>query len=268
MVIIASLHVHPVKSCRGYALESARLEASGLEHDREWMIVDATGRFVTQRELPSLALVGTAIAGRVLRLSAPGLEPLDVPLDREGPSRPVVVWNDRLNAFDEGDVAAEWLSTFLGRPLRLVRFDARAGRTSDPRWTGAVEARTRFSDGYALLAISRASLEDLNARLPVALPMERFRPNLVLDGLPPYGEDALGDLVAGDARLRRVKPCTRCVITATDQATGRVDGAEPIRTLRTYRWDAALRGVAFGQNLIVVRGEGATLRAGQRLDLG
>jgi uncharacterized protein YcbX len=98
--------------------------------------------------------------------------------------------------------------------------------------------------------------------------MERFRPNLVLDGLPPYGEDALGDLVSGDVRLRRVKPCTRCVITTTDQATGRVDGVEPIRTLKAYRWNAALRGVAFGQNLIVVSGEGATLRVGQQLDAG
>jgi uncharacterized protein YcbX len=132
-------------------------------------------------------------------------------------------------------------------------------------WTGGLDAYSRFADGFALLVISLASLEDLNARLPEPLPMNRFRPNLVLDGLAPYGEDAVGDLRVGEVRLRRVKPCTRCSITTTDQATGVVDGNEPIRTLRTYRWDAALRGVTFGQNFIVVSGAGADLRVGTEL---
>jgi uncharacterized protein YcbX len=265
VITLASLHVHPVKSCAGIALEQARVTDAGLEHDREWMIVTPDGRFVTQRERPRLALVGTRLAADALVLSAPGLEPLAVPFDHAGAPVEVTVWRDRCRAFDQGEAAARWLGAFLGGELRLVRFDPSHRRPSDAAWTGGLEALARFSDGFALLAISLASLADLNARLAVPLPMNRFRPNLVLDGLPAYGEDRLEDLVAGSVRLRRVKPCTRCIITTTDQSSGNRDGEEPLRTLKAYRWDAALKGVTFGQNLIVVAGAGEVLRAGQAL---
>jgi uncharacterized protein len=146
-----------------------------------------------------------------------------------------------------------------------VRFDPAHRRASDPAWTGGLTALNRFADGFALLAISRASLADLNERLAVPLPMDRFRPNLVLDGLPPYGEDQLEDLVAGAVRLRRGKPCARCRVTTTNQATGEVEGEEPLRTLKTYRWDPALKGVMFGQNMFVVAGAGEMLRVGMGL---
>jgi hypothetical protein len=188
-----------------------------------------------------------------------------VPLAGGGAAVTATVWRDHCRAFDQGEAAARWLGDFVGRPLRLVRFDPAQSRLSDPAWTGEVAAPNRFSDGFALLAISRASLADLNARLAAPLPMNRFRPNLVLDGLPAYGEDKVGDLVAGPVRLRRVKPCTRCRITTTNQATGEVEGEEPLRTLKGYRWDATLHGVAFGQNLIVVAGQGTVLRAGAEL---
>jgi uncharacterized protein YcbX len=268
VVTIASLHVYPVKSCRGLAVHEATLTAAGLEHDREWMVVSPEGRFLTQREEPRLALVVAGLADGGLTLSAEGAASVTVPLDFRGDSIEVTVWRDRCPARDQGGPVARWLSDFLGRPLRLVRFDAAHRRPSDAAWTGGVEALNRFSDGFALLAISRASLADLNARLREPLPMDRFRPNLTLDGLPPYGEDSLGDLVAGPVRLRRAKPCTRCAITTTDQATGLAAGDEPLRTLKTYRWDAALRGVAFGQNFIAVSGAGARLRAGQELRAG
>lgn len=262
MITLAALHVYPVKSCRGVAVAEARLTEAGLEHDREWMIVTADGRFVTQRELPRLALVETRLTADALVLAAPGLEPLTVPFDHAGEPVEVTVWRDRCRAFDQGEVAARWLSSFAGRPLSLVRFDPSRPRASDSAWTGGIAALNRFSDGFALLAISRASLADLNARLAVPLPMDRFRPNLVLDGLPAYGEDEVQDLVTGGVRLRRVKPCTRCRITTTNQATAEVEGEEPLRTLKTYRWDAALKGVAFGQNLIVVAGAGEVVRVG------
>jgi len=265
MLSLASLHLYPVKSCRGIAVTEATLTAEGLEHDREWMIVTPEGRFVTQREVPRLALIATDLSDDALTLAAPGLGRLVVPLESSGDSRQVTVWGDLCPAFDQGEPAARWLTELLGRPLRLVRFDAAHRRLSDSTWTGGVEAPNRFSDGYPILAISRASLDDLNARLPVPLPMDRFRPNLVLEGLPPYGEDALDDLLAGDVRLRRVKPCTRCAITTTNQATAEVEGDEPLRTLKSYRWDKALRGVTFGQNLIVVAGAGASLRTGMEL---
>jgi len=265
VITLAALHIYPVKSCRGIAQAAALLTDAGLEHDREWMIVTPEGRFVTQREEPRLARITTAIGDGALTLSTGEAGSCAVPLDRVGRMADAVVWRDRCAAFDQGDEPARWLSDLFGRELRLVRFDPRHERLSDRAWTGEVAARNRFSDGYALLAISRASLDDLNARLPAPLPMNRFRPNLELDGLAPYGEDTLGELVAGAVRLRRVKPCTRCSITTTDQSTGAVDGEEPMRTLKSYRWDKALRGVTFGQNLIVVAGAGSRLRAGQAL---
>jgi hypothetical protein len=268
LITVASLHVYPVKSCRGVELDTARLTEAGLEHDREWMIVTPEGRFVTQREQPRLALISTSLDDQQLHLSAPGAPGVTVPFDFDGEPMQVTVWRDRCQAHDQGEVAARWLSDVLGRPLRLVRFDPACRRPSDTAWTDGVDAVSRFSDGFALLAISLASLADLNARLATPLPMNRFRPNLVLDGLPPYGEDALGDLTVGGARLRRVKPCTRCSITTTNQATGAVEGDEPLRTLKTYRWDAALRGVTFGQNLIVVTAGGEHLRTGMELAPG
>ena len=265
MPLLSALHLYPVKSCRGIAVTEATVASAGLEHDREWMIVTPAGRFVTQRECPRLALIAPHLSDDALTLAAPGAGRLVVPLESCGDVRQVTVWGEHCPAFDQGEPAARWLSERLGRPLRLVRFDPSHRRLSDSTWTGGVEAPNRFSDGYPLLAISRASLDDLNARLPVPLPMDRFRPNLVLAGLPPYGEDALDDLVAGDVRLRRVKPCTRCAITTTNQATAEVEGDEPLRTLKSYRWDKALRGVTFGQNLIVVAGAGASLRTGMEL---
>ena len=266
MIMIANIFTYPVKSCRGVEHRSARLTDAGLEHDREWMFVAPGGRFLTQRELPALARVVVQVGDKGLRLEADGAGNVMVEFDRTGPSGEVTVWGDRVTAIDQGDSVARWASDFLGREVRLVRFHPGARRPSSREWTGEVEALTRFTDGYPLLVVSRASLDDLNGRLQDPLPVDRFRPNVVLDGLPPYGEDALGDLVADGLRLRVVKPCTRCVITTTDQTTGTVRGEDPVRTLRGYRWDARLKGVTFGQNTIVVEGAGRTLRVGMRFE--
>ena len=266
VITVADLLTYPVKSCRGIAHEAARLTAAGLEHDREWMFVGPGGRFLTQREEPRLAQVAVALQGGELRLSATGAGGVGVPLDLAGPPVEATVWGDRVAAVDQGDAAAAWITALLGREARLVRFDPAARRTSERAWTGEIEALNRFSDGYPLLVVSRASLDDLNSRLPDALPMNRFRPNFVLDGLPAYGEDGLHELESDGVRLRIVKPCTRCSITTTDQGTGALTGDEPLRTLRTYRWDAKLRGATFGMNTIVVEGAGRTLRVGASFD--
>ena len=268
MITLAELHVYPVKSCRGLAVESCALEAAGLEHDREWLVVTPEGRFLTQREWPRLALVVPRLEADRLVLCAPGQVDLQVPYEERGESCEVVVWRDRCRAFDAGNGAGEWFSEFLGGPVRLVRFDRTQRRLSDPAWAGDTQAVTRFSDGYALLAISRASLDDLNARLPAPLPVDRFRPNLVLEGLPPYGEDELRDFRIGEVRLRGVKPCSRCAITTTNQGTGQVEGDEPLRTLKSYRWNPALRGVTFGQNVIVVGAAGGRLARGMSVTVG
>lgn len=266
---VASLHVYPVKSCRGIALEEARLTPAGIEHDREWMVVTPEGRFVTQRELPRMALIGTALSPTGLLLTAPGMAPLPLPLagsgQDAGTAREVVVWADRCAALDMGEPAAGWFTQFLARPLRLVRFDPSGQRLSNSKWTGDVAATTRFTDGFAVLVISQASLEDLNTRMELPLPMNRFRPNIVLAGIAAYAEDRLDELTAPGLRLRVVKPSVRCIITTTDQERGEQQGGEPLRTLRSYRNDRTLHGVTFGQNAIVI--EPGLLRTGQQLSL-
>jgi len=266
MATLTGIHSYPVKSCRGISHDSALLTAAGLEHDREWMFVAPGGQFITQRDEPCLARVDVALFDGALRLSADGAGEVAVPLDLAGPRSSVTVWGDRCVGVDQGDDAATWIGSLLGREARLVRFDAATLRRSDTAWTGELDAFNLFSDGFPLLVVSRASLDDLNSRLPVAVPMERFRPNLVLGGLPPFGEDALHEIASGGVCLRIVKPCTRCVITTTDQRSGARESDEPLRTLKTYRWNAVLRGVAFGQNAIVVAGAGLRLDLGQAFD--
>ncbi|MFO1410878.1 MAG: MOSC domain-containing protein, partial [Steroidobacteraceae bacterium] len=172
------------------------------------------------------------------------------------------------DGIDAGDAAADWASRAIGTDCRVLRFDPRRARLSPAQWTGDIAAPNQFSDGFPLLVVNRASLEELNGRLGVPLPMNRFRPNLVLDGLAPWDEDRIGELAIGEVRLRLVKPCTRCSITTIDQQDGTPTGQEPLQTLRSYRFDAALRGILFGVNAIIVAGVGATLAAGAEVTVG
>ena len=260
---IAGLYCYPLKSARGLSLRSARLCDTGIEHDREWLIVDARGRFVTQREQPRLATLQVLLPADQLQLQAPGQPPLALQQAFTGTPCRVQIWRDECAAIDAGDQAAHWLSTWLGGDFRLVRFDRAQPRYSSRDWTGDIDAPTLFSDGYPLLVLSQASLDDLAARAGRFFPVERFRPNLLLDGVEAYAEDRIDELVIGDVRLRLVKPCTRCIITTTDQESGARDGEEPLRTLRGYRHDARLQGVTFAQNAVVLDGIGSLLTVGQ-----
>jgi uncharacterized protein YcbX len=264
---ITALNVYPVKSCRGIALTQGRLTATGFEHDREWLIITPEGRFLTQRERPLLAQIETALTRDQLVLRKPNGAELALPLDLTGPELEVTIWKDRCGAFDAGDHAANWLTEHLGKPARLVRFDQRRKRPCEAEWTQGVEAYSQFSDAYPWLLISQASLDELNTRLKQPLPMNRFRPNIVVDGLAPFGEDEVNEFIAGDVRLRAVKPCTRCAITTTDQITGERTTEEPLKTLKEFRFDRGLRGVTFGQNMILVSGLGHELKVGQRLEV-
>jgi uncharacterized protein YcbX len=264
---ISGLNVYPVKSCRGIASASLRLAATGFERDRHWMIVRPGGRFVTQRELPRLALVRTGFTRDGLRLSAPGMADIEVPERTKGATQDVIVWRDTCRAIDQGAAVSEWLTRLLGTDLRLVAFDRAGERLCKPEWTGATRAVTQFADAFSILAISEGSLADLNTRLLKPLPMERFRPNIVLDGLEPYAEDRIAELALDGVRLRLVKPCDRCIVTTTNQSTGEVEGDEPLRTLKTYRWSKELKGVLFGQNGIVIEGAGRELRVGDEFDI-
>jgi len=217
--------------------------------------------------LPRMALIGTAVTAEGLVLSAPGMTQQRIARDGMGEARAVTVWKFTGQGIDCGDAVAQWCSQFLDTSLRLVRFDAGTPRECNREWTGATRAITEFADGYPVLVISRASLGELNSRLPRPLPMERFRPNVVIDDVAAYDEDRIHELRADGIALRMVKPCTRCSITTTDQQTGAVDGVEPLATLKGYRHDRELMGVAFGQNAIIVSGVGKQLRVGQTFDV-
>lgn len=265
---ISGLYVYPVKSCKGLQVLAAQLTPRGLLHDREWMVVEAHGdpaRFITQRELPRLALIETGLSATALTLSAPGMELHSVDDAFEGAGRDVFVWRDTVHAIDQGAAVSGWLSDFLARDVRLVRFDPSVRRLCNYQYAGNTGAHTGFADGYPLLVIGSASLDDLNARLRSggadALPMNRFRPNLVVDGLEAYDEDHLSQLTCGEAVLQLVKPCVRCQITTTDQVTAQV-GTEPLRALAGYRNNPRLGGVTFGMNAIVTAGADSVLTSG------
>lgn len=261
-VSIAELYVHPVKSCARVALDRALVTETGLEWDRQWMVVDEHGEFVTQREVPRLALVRPTLRASDLVLRAPGMLALHLALDAIERETTVQVWNDRVRAGDMGDLAAQWFSDFLGQRVRLARFDPEVERTSDPRWTGGARAFTAFADAFALLVVSRASLAELNRRLALrsgaAVESNRFRPNLVLDGIGAHEEDWIDritfDGADGSVVLRVVKPCTRCSIPDVDPQLGELDhavGAE----LASYRADPRMGGaITFGMNAIVEQG--------------
>lgn len=269
-VTLESVHVYPVKSCAGTTPGEALLTETGFDLDRAWMVTDRDFEFVTQRELPRLALVRPTLKSEELILRAPGMLALHVALDRVEERCQARVWNDRVAAYDMGALCAQWFSDLLGRPLRLVRFDPEHERLADRAWTGAIAAPTALQDGYPLLVASVASLDEVNRRLGAAgeapVTMARFRPNLVLGGLEAHGEDHLDEVVFetadGPVRLKLVKPCGRCPIPDVDPATG-LAGHAVGDVLRSYRADPRLAGaITFGMNAIVVEGIDRQLRAG------
>lgn len=274
MPTITQINVYPVKSCKGIALDAAAVLESGLQYDRLWMVVDEAGDFLSQRQHPRMALVETALRFGTLVLRAPGMLRLDVPIDVEEDApetwRTVRVWGQAVQAVDEGELCAEWFSRFLGLRCRLVKFHPDARRVANRAWTGEIEVAHHFADGFPILLLSQASLDDLNARLAkkgvAPVPMDRFRPNLVLDGLDAYEEDYLSTLTGDGLVLRIVKPCTRCSVPNVDQATGQASN-EPGDTLQAYRANPRMDGaVCMGQNVIVAAGAGAVLRVGQALE--
>ena len=267
---LESIHLYPVKSCAGTAPSRAVLAETGFDLDREWMVVDANGVFVTQRELPRMALVQTALKGDELVLRAPGMLALHVAVDRIESRAEVEIWGQRVAAYDMGPLCAQWFTDFLGRPFRLARFDPDAARHADRRWTGELDATAAFQDAFPLLVASTASLAEVNRRLSLAgatpVTLARFRPNLVLSGLDAHGEDHLDQIVfAGDGgavRLKLVKPCARCPIADVDPERGEAGHAVG-DVLAQYRADPRVGGaLTFGMNAVIVEGIGRTLAAG------
>jgi uncharacterized protein len=246
-VVLSGLYVYPIKSCAGISITSAEVGATGLRHDRRWMLVDGAGEFMSQRAHPRMALISTHLSDGQLIASAPGMPDLPIPLRQEnGNLIDVEVWGDMNKGALVGEEADRWFGEFLRFPCRLVRKP-----DDDPRLVDSIYAQSgdqaSFADGFAFLLISEASLDDLNGRLENPLPMNRFRPNFVVRGSDAYAEDGWGRVHIGGIPFRVAEGCPRCAITTTDQETG-IRGKEPLRTLATYRkFDGE---VYFGRNLI------------------
>ncbi len=274
---IDALWVFPVKSCAGISVQQAVLTATGLAFDRAWMVVDAEGDMLTQRELPRMALIQPALTTDTLVLQAPGSADLHLPVQVPAAAMQVTrtqvrVWDDRVPAFDMGAAASAWLTEFLGNdfgPLRLVRFDTQHVRLSSAKWTQGVPALNQFSDGFPVLVASTASLDELNKRLlargEAAVDMRRFRANVVLGGVMAHDEDRIGTMTLGTVQLQPVKPCPRCPIPNIDPDSAQTHPAVS-DALQGYRQDARVNGaVTFGMNCIPLAGVGQVLRVGQRV---
>lgn len=246
-VRLTGLNIYPIKSAGGIPLSESELDEFGLRYDRRWMVVDEFGTFLSQRSHPRMALVTTSIGTGTLRVEAPDMPVLETPLDPAPTvATRVRVWKDGCAATWLGEKAARWFSEFLGTPCNLVHMADDTLRPADGKYAPA-GTRVSFADAFPFLLISEESLADLNRRLTHPLPMNRFRPNLVVAGAAPYEEDRWDRIEIGGLAFRIVKPCARCVITTTDQTTAQ-RGKEPLRTLGRYRkvWGK----VMFGQNAV------------------
>lgn len=279
MPVITQLYVYPVKSMQGIPLEKGELTVRGLRYDRNWMVVDGEGRFLTQREQPKLASLRVRLSDDHLYFTNPQGDSISVPLEyRPGTDTVTEIWGERCEALDEGDDISEWLTQTLRqsskKSLRLVRFKDAFRRNVDKKYLRGEDAHTAFSDGFPFLVTVEESLSMLNDRLintgAIPVSMDRFRPNIVIKGLEPFQENRLRQLVCADGRftLGIRKPCKRCKITTVDQQSGGIaDPKEPLRTLALMRTVPDRRGAFFGQNATLVSGEGIEIRRGDLVEI-
>ena len=260
---LSGLYVYPIKSAAGVAVERAEVEERGLRHDRRWMLVDGDGVFFSQRRFPRMALIRVGIEQDHLSVEAPDMPPLEVPLMPENNGRvQAEVWGDVVDAVPAGQDADRWFGEFFGGRYGLVHLPDDSVRPVDPDY-GSEGDHVSLADGFPFLTISEASLADLNARLEEPLPMNRFRPNLVVRGCAPFAEDHWKTVRIGGIPFRAVKRCARCAITTVDQDNAET-GKEPLRTLATFRKVGSK--VLFGQNL--VGDSTGTLSVGDAVETG
>ncbi|WP_305981689.1 MOSC domain-containing protein [Roseivirga thermotolerans] len=249
-IYVKNIYIYPIKSLGGIELTGSPVERRGLKYDRRWMLVDENGRFVSQREHQQLALLQPRIENHsmVIEDRSGKLQPLSI--DLEAPIADpieVTVWDDSCQALPSPEPINQWFSSVLGFATRLVYMPESSLRIADQRYAPATDDHVSFADGYPILIIGQASLNLLNQKLGYELPMNRFRPNLVLEGLAPHEEDTLAEIMINRLTYRGVKPCARCVMTTIDQNTGE-KGAEPLRTLAGYRKSG--NKILFGENFI------------------
>jgi hypothetical protein len=256
-VRLSGIYIYPIKSTGGIPLKTAQVEQRGFQYDRRWMLVDETGKFLTQRQFPRMALITVELVGGQLIVNAPNRESITIPLHWESRDRiSVQVWRDVCDAVPLGEEVNRWFSDFLELSCQLVYMDESTFRPVNPSYATNNE-QVSFADGFPFLLISEASLQDLNQRLDEPVPMNRFRPNLVVSGCEAFAEDDWREIHIGSISFRVVKPCSRCSITTVEQTTG-IRGKEPLLTLAQYRRRSG--EIFFGQNLI--SGELGTLQIG------
>jgi len=258
---VSQLIIYPVKSMGHIIQHVSEVDRFGLHNDRRWMLVDNNGVYVTQRKYPRMCLIHASFSNGQLVLQAPEMTFITVPEIRDERPVSVKVWDDQCTAHDCGEEVAQWLTAFMGIACRLVYFPEHENRLVDQNYAKP-EEYTAFSDGFPILLISQASLDDLNGRLESPVPMTRFRPNLVVSGCKAFAEDEWKLIKIGDLLLRLVKPCSRCVIPSINTETGE-KGVEPIKTLSQYR--RRDNKIFFGQNLIA-NGE-SRLEVGMSVEL-
>lgn len=261
---ISELYIYPIKSCAAISLQSAKTDKYGLEYDRQWMIINKNNEFLTQRELPALSLIIPTINNDTLTITLPDRKTHSVPIFSEsGTIFKTRVWDDEVLVHDCGDQIASFLSEYCQQNVRLVKIGSFFARQVQ---SGIIDfiAEVSFADSYPLLLISQLTLDDLNARLSSPVPMNRFRPNIVINGGEPYQEDMWRKICTANMTLYFGKCCSRCVITTIDQNTG-IAGKEPLKTLASYNRDNRGR-VIFG-SYWAYREYGAIVSVGEALTI-
>jgi len=246
---ISGIWIYPVKSLGGIRMPSAKVLPKGLEHDRRWMLVDEQQRFMTQREYPAMALFRPEYANSGFNIQYDA-DTILLPFEASSQEITATVWNDKVRVLEVSPQHSEWFTKKLGANCKLVAFPENNQRNIDITYAHNGE-QVSLADGYPVLIIGQASLDDLNSRLDKPVPMDRFRPNLVFTGGEPYEEDSWKDFSIGNCRMAGIKPCGRCTIPTLDQQTGQ-KGTEPLVTLSSYRRQN--NKVLFGQNLVPLSG--------------
>jgi len=247
-LVLSEIYIYPIKSLGGISLQTSEVEERGLKYDRRWVLVDESNTFFTQRDFPAMTLIKPAIGkdGLQLKHKQKNIEPLKVPFDFDHSKRDkVIIWNDTVIGEFYNQTIDDWFSEILGIKCHLVKMPGSTKRIVDRKY--AENKIVSFADAFPFLIIGQASLDDLNSKMEIPLPMNRFRTNFVFTGGEPFEEDSWNGFSIGSLEFKAVKPCARCVITTTDQETGERNN-EPLKTLSEYR--NFENKVMFGMNLI------------------
>lgn len=244
---VTELNIYPVKGTQGISLPKLTINSTGPKDDRRWMIIDENGKFISQRTHPALAIVKSEIVEGKLKLIIPHIAPLFIDNCDEGDMLEAVIWKDTCHVIEQSKHASQALSDYLKIPCKLVGLAKNTIRPVNSKYAVTDKDHILFADGFPVLITSQSSLNDLNDKLSDPVPMNRFRPNIVVQGLEPYEEDNWKRLRIGSVFFEAVKPCSRCTVITIDQSTGE-KGKEPLKTLAKYR--NSEKGIMFGMNLI------------------